>query len=55
MFYRLGKIFDAEPCYKKAIELQPNFKEAITVLDIIAEQKETLSKILISKKINLKK
>ena len=55
MFYRLGKIFDAEPCYKKAIELQPNFKEAITVLDIIAEQKETLSKILNSKKINLKK
>ena len=55
MFYRLGKIFDAEPCYKKAIELQPNFKEAITVLDIITEQKETLSKILNLKKINLKK
>ena len=55
MFYRLGKIFDAEPCYKKAIELQPNFKEAITVLDIIAEQKETLSKILNSKKDKFKK
>ena len=52
MFYRLGKIFEAEKCLKKATELKSDFSEAITVLQVISEQKKTLSIIQSSKNLN---
>ena len=52
IFYKLGKIFDAEKYLKKATELKPDFSEAITVLQVISEQKKTLSEIQSSKKLN---
>lgn len=52
IFYKLGKIFDAEKYLKKATELKPDFNEAITVLQVISEQKKTLSEIQSSKKLN---
>ena len=45
MLYSLGKIDEAEKSYKKAINLKSNFTEAITVLNIISEQKKVLSKL----------
>ena len=45
MLYRLGQIDEAENSYKKAINLKSNFTEAITVLNIISEQKKVLSKL----------
>ena len=45
MLYKLGKINQAEKSYKKAINLKPNFTEAITVLSIISDQNKVLSKI----------
>jgi len=45
MLYRLGKINEAEQSYKKAVDLKSNFTEAITVLNIISEQKKVLSKL----------
>ena len=44
MFYRLGKIFEAEKCLKKATELKSDFSEAITVLQVISEQKKLFQK-----------
>lgn len=55
MFYRLGKIFEAEKCLKKATELKSDFSEAITVLQVISEQKKTLSKIQSSNNLNKEK
>tara|TARA_B100000768_G_C11242887_1_gene360412 strand:- start:282 stop:1232 length:951 start_codon:yes stop_codon:yes gene_type:complete len=49
ILYRLGKIVDAEICYNKVLELKPNFAEAITILNIISEQKKVLSKINLTK------
>jgi len=55
MFYRLGKIFEAEKYLKKATELKSDFSEAITTLQIISEQKKTLSKIQSSNNFNKEK
>ena len=55
MFYRLGKIFEAEKCLKKATELKPDFSEAISVLQVILEQKKTLSILKSSKKLDKSK
>lgn len=55
MFYRLGKIFEAEKCLKKATELKSDFSEAISVLQVISEQKKTLSTIKNSKKLDKSK
>ena len=54
MFYKLGRINEAEPCYKKSIQIDPTLEEAKINLEIVLEQKKVFEWITKNKKVNKK-
>ena len=46
---KLGRLEDAKACYKKAIELKPNYAEAINNLDILLIENKLINIITIKK------